>query len=121
MTVEDAKEYLYSFSTCRRVYKFQDIKVNLYIWPNIYSPTATAVGECFYVGCSKSKGQNLFELFGCLKIVYRLDSAKDISSRLDVLYYFIHAFVSHRGLVKGIGNNAGGVDTCHLCLILSHG
>ena len=31
VTVEDAKEYLYSFSTSRRVYKFQDIKVNLYI------------------------------------------------------------------------------------------
>ena len=31
VTVEDAKEYLYSFSTRRRVYKFQDIKVNLYI------------------------------------------------------------------------------------------
>ena len=30
--IEDAKEYLYSFSTTRRrVYKFQDIKVNLYI------------------------------------------------------------------------------------------
>ena len=31
VTTEDAKEYLYSFSTRRRVYKFQDIKVNLYI------------------------------------------------------------------------------------------
>ena len=31
VTAEDAKEYLYSFSTRRRVYKFQDIKVNLYI------------------------------------------------------------------------------------------
>ena len=30
-TLQDAKEYLYSFSTRRRVYKFQDIKVNLYI------------------------------------------------------------------------------------------
>ena len=31
VTTEDAKEYLYSFSARRRVYKFQDIKVNLYI------------------------------------------------------------------------------------------
>ena len=31
VTTEDAKEYLYSFSTMHRVYKFQDIKVNLYI------------------------------------------------------------------------------------------
>ena len=31
VTVEDAKEYLYSFSARRRVYKFHDIKVNLYI------------------------------------------------------------------------------------------
>ncbi len=31
MTIEDAKEYLYAFSTRRRVHKFQDIKVNLYI------------------------------------------------------------------------------------------
>ena len=31
VTIEDAKEYLYSFSTRRRVHKFQDIKVNLYI------------------------------------------------------------------------------------------
>ena len=31
VTTEDAKEYLYSFSTRRRVYKFQDVKVNLYI------------------------------------------------------------------------------------------
>ena len=31
VTTEDAKEYLYSFSTRRRVYKFQDIKVDLYI------------------------------------------------------------------------------------------
>lgn len=31
VTVEDAKEYLYSFSTTRRVHKFQEIKVNLYI------------------------------------------------------------------------------------------
>ena len=26
-----AKEYLYAFSICRRMYQFQDIKVNLYI------------------------------------------------------------------------------------------
>ena len=31
VTTEDAKEYLYSFSTTRCAYKFQDIKVNLYI------------------------------------------------------------------------------------------
>ena len=31
VTTEDAKEYLYSFSTRRRVYRFQDITVNLYI------------------------------------------------------------------------------------------
>ena len=31
VTTEDAKVYLYSFSTRRRVYKFQDIKVNLYL------------------------------------------------------------------------------------------
>ncbi len=31
VTTEDAKEYLYSFSARRRVYKFQDIKVNPYI------------------------------------------------------------------------------------------
>jgi len=31
VTIEDAKEYLYSFSTRRRVHKFQDIKVNLNI------------------------------------------------------------------------------------------
>ena len=31
VTIEDAKEYLYSFSTRHRVYKFQDIKVNLCI------------------------------------------------------------------------------------------
>ena len=31
VTTEDGKEYLYSFSTRRRVYKFQDIRVNLYI------------------------------------------------------------------------------------------
>ena len=31
VTTEDAKAYLYSFSTRRRVYKFRDIKVNLYI------------------------------------------------------------------------------------------
>jgi len=31
VTTEDAKEYLYSFSTRRRVYQFRDIKVNLYI------------------------------------------------------------------------------------------
>ena len=31
VTTEDAKEYLYSFSTRRRVYKFRDVKVNLYI------------------------------------------------------------------------------------------
>ena len=31
VTIEDAKEYLYSFSTTRRAHKFQDIKVNLYI------------------------------------------------------------------------------------------
>ena len=31
VTTEDAKEYLYSFSTRRRVYKFQDIKVKFYI------------------------------------------------------------------------------------------
>ncbi len=30
LTAEDAKEYLYSFST-RRVYNFHDIQVNLYI------------------------------------------------------------------------------------------
>jgi hypothetical protein len=30
VTTEDAKEYLYSFSTRRRVYKFQDIKVSLH-------------------------------------------------------------------------------------------
>ena len=49
VTTEDAKEYLYSFSTRRRVYKFQDIKVNLYIWPNMNSPTTTVVGEfCVY-------------------------------------------------------------------------
>lgn len=28
---EDMKEHLYSLSACRRVYKFQNIKVNLYI------------------------------------------------------------------------------------------
>ena len=31
VATEDTKEYLYSFSTHRRVHKFQDIKVNLYI------------------------------------------------------------------------------------------
>ena len=31
VTTEDAKEYLYAFSICRRVYQFRDIKVNLYI------------------------------------------------------------------------------------------
>ena len=41
MTIEDAKEYLYSFSTARRAHKFQDIKVNLYIWPKYESPTAS--------------------------------------------------------------------------------
>lgn len=56
-----------------------------------------------------------------LEIVNRLDSANDVGSRSDVLYDLLHALVSHRGLVEGIGDNAGGVDTCHLCLILSHG
>ena len=31
VTIADAKEYPYSFSASRRVNKFQDIKVNLYI------------------------------------------------------------------------------------------
>lgn len=31
VTCEDAEEYLYAFSTRRRVYKFQDIRVNRYI------------------------------------------------------------------------------------------
>jgi hypothetical protein len=31
VTVEDAKEYLYSFSKTRRVHRFQSFKVNLYI------------------------------------------------------------------------------------------
>ena len=31
VTAKDAKEYLHSFSTHRRVCKFQDIRVNLYI------------------------------------------------------------------------------------------
>ena len=31
VTSEDAKAYLYSFSTKRRVYKWNDIRVNLYI------------------------------------------------------------------------------------------
>ena len=31
VTTEDAKEYLYSLSARRRVYKFRSITVNLYI------------------------------------------------------------------------------------------
>ena len=31
VTTEDAKEYLYSFSTRRRVYKFQDFQEKRYI------------------------------------------------------------------------------------------
>ena len=31
VTVEDAKEYLYSFSKTRRVHRFPSFKVNLYI------------------------------------------------------------------------------------------
>ena len=31
VTVEDAKEYLYSFSKTRRVHRFQSFKINLYI------------------------------------------------------------------------------------------
>ena len=31
VTIEDAKEYLYSISKTRRVHRFQNFKVNLYI------------------------------------------------------------------------------------------
>jgi len=31
VTIEDAEEYLYSFSKTRRVHRFQSFKVNLYI------------------------------------------------------------------------------------------
>jgi hypothetical protein len=31
VTIEDAKEYLYSFSKTRRVHRFQSFQVNLYI------------------------------------------------------------------------------------------
>ena len=31
VTIEDAKEYLYSISKTRRVHRFQSFKVNLYI------------------------------------------------------------------------------------------
>ena len=55
----------------------------------------------------------LFVLLRRLKIVDRLDSADDLGSRLDVLDDLIHALVRHRRLIKGIGNDAGGVDTRH--------
>ena len=60
-------------------------------------------------------------LFCCLEIVDRLDSAKDFGGRLDVLYDLLHALVSHGGLIEGVGDNAGGGDSCHLGLLLSHG
>ena len=62
----------------------------------------------------------LFILLRRLKIVDRLDSADDLGGRLDVLNDLVHALVRHRRLVKGIGDDAGGVDTRHLRLILCH-
>ena len=59
----------------------------------------------------------ILELFRRLKIVDRLNSVKDLGSRLDVLHDLLHALVSHGGHVEGIGDNAGGVDTCHLDII----
>lgn len=56
-----------------------------------------------------------------LEVVDRLDSANDLCGRLDVLDDLVHAFISHRRLVKSLGNDAGGVYTRHLCLVLCHG
>ena len=63
---------------------------------------------------------HLLVLLRCLKVVYRLDSANYLGGRLNVLNDLVHALISHRRLVKGIGNDAGGVDTRHLTLILCH-
>ena len=65
--------------------------------------------------------RRLYVLLCRLEIIDRLDSANDLCGRLDVLDDLVHAFISHRRLVKSIGNDAGGVDTRHLCLVLCHG
>lgn len=43
----------------------------------------------------------------CLEVVDRLDSADDLSGRFDVLDDLVHALISHRRLVKSIGNDTG--------------
>ena len=55
-----------------------------------------------------------------LEVVYRLDSTDNLCSRLDVLHDLVHALISHRRLIKGVGHNAGGVDPCHFSLVLCH-
>ena len=60
-------------------------------------------------------------LLRCLEVVNGLDSANYLCGRLDVLDDLVHALISHRRLVKSVGNDAGGVNTCHLLLVLCHG
>lgn len=60
---------------------------------------------------STSKGLGkMQQLLRCLEVIDGLDPTYDIGGRLDVFYDLVHALVGHGGLVKGIGDDAGGVD-----------
>ena len=77
------------------------------------------IGSFFSANCGDI-GLGGGELLRRLKVVNGLDFADDIGGGLDVFYDFGEALISHRRLVEGVGDDAGGVDARHFCLVFRH-